>query len=161
LLQYSPANEPRSGWADEIDHFRDEIEDRLTASLRRDLQRQLPRLYGRARSRAKGKLERYGETEAAAQLPERCPYALEEILGDFWPPLDASRPWALGRLNDEVVARVVRALAVWAGTVWKVRLPGGGIRRLDSRSEKEFSWKSARREDRPLPCRIARATGEK
>jgi Domain of unknown function DUF29 len=92
LLQYSPANEPRSGWADEIDHFRDEIEDRLTASLRRDLQRQLPRLYGRARSRAKGKLDRYGETKAAAQLPERCPYALEEILGDFWPPLDASRP---------------------------------------------------------------------
>ncbi len=91
LLQHSPADEPRRGWADEVDTFRDEIEERLTATLRRDLQRQLPRLYDRARERAKGKLERYGETHAAARLPARCPYALNEILGDFWPPHDAGR----------------------------------------------------------------------
>jgi len=89
LLQHSPAQEPRRGWADEIDTFRDEIELRLTGSLRRDLRRQLPRLYDRARERARAKLERYGETEAAARLPERCPYALDEILGDFWPPVAA------------------------------------------------------------------------
>jgi hypothetical protein len=72
LLQYSPAKEPRDGWIDEVETFRDDIEERLTPSLRRDLQRQLPRLYGRARERAGGKLERYGETGAAARaLPLR------------------------------------------------------------------------------------------
>jgi hypothetical protein len=91
LLQHSPAREPRRGWADEVDTFRDEIEERLTASLRRDLERQLPRLYGRARDRAKEELERYGETAAVARLPERCPYALDEILGNFWPPEDDPR----------------------------------------------------------------------
>jgi hypothetical protein len=91
LLQYSPAKEPRSGWADEVDAFRDEIEERLTATLRRDLQRELPRLYARAWERARGKLERYGEADAAARLPERCPYSLDGILGGGLPPLDPDR----------------------------------------------------------------------
>jgi hypothetical protein len=86
LLQYSPADEPRGSWIDEVETFRDEIDERLTPSLRRDLQRQLPLLYRRARERARGKLERYGEADAAARLPERCPYALDEVLGDVWPP---------------------------------------------------------------------------
>jgi hypothetical protein len=30
------------------------------------------------------KLERY-EGDVAAHLPERCPYTLDQILGDFWP----------------------------------------------------------------------------
>jgi Domain of unknown function DUF29 len=91
LLQHSPAKEPRRGWADEVDTFRDEIDERLTATLRRDLQRQLPRLYDLARERAKGKLERYGETDAAGGLPECCPYALDQILGGFWPPQEDGR----------------------------------------------------------------------
>jgi hypothetical protein len=90
LLQHSPAREPRHGWIDEVEALRDEIEERLTRSLRRDLQHQLPRLYGRARDRAQGKLARYGEAGAAQRLPESCPYALDEILGDFWPPADPS-----------------------------------------------------------------------
>jgi hypothetical protein len=89
LLQYSPAREPRYGWIDEVEIFRDEIEERLTVSLQRDLQRQLPRLYARARERAVGKLERFGEEEAAARLPEQCPYSLDKILADFWPPHDS------------------------------------------------------------------------
>jgi hypothetical protein len=86
LLQYSPARGSREGWIDEVEIFRDDIEERLTASLRRDLQRQLPRLYARARARAVGKLERFGEEKAAARLPQICPYTLDEILADFWPP---------------------------------------------------------------------------
>jgi hypothetical protein len=89
LLQYSPAREPREGWIDEVEIFRDDIEERLTASLRRDLQRQLPCLYARAQERAVGKLERFGEQKAAARLPEHCPYTLDEILADFWPPHDS------------------------------------------------------------------------
>jgi Domain of unknown function DUF29 len=85
LLEHVPAEQPRRGWIDEIIDFRDEIEQRLTATLRRDLQRQLPRLYERARRRLEHKLTLRGEGDVAARLPERCPYSLDQVLGDFWP----------------------------------------------------------------------------
>ncbi len=85
LLEHSPAQEPRRGWIDEIVSFRSEIDERLTPTLHRDLKRQLPRLYDRARRNLQRKLERYGEAEVAARLPERCPYTLDQVLGDFWP----------------------------------------------------------------------------
>jgi hypothetical protein len=85
LLEYSPAKEPRRGRMDEIGAFRRDIELRLSATLRRDLRRQLPRLYDLARRHLRGRLERYGEAEVAARLPERCPYSLDQVLGDFWP----------------------------------------------------------------------------
>ena len=85
LLEHSPAQEPRRGWVEEILNFRGEIEERLTPTLRRDLRRQLPRLYERARQRLARKLELFGEAEIALRLPERCPYSLDQIIGDFWP----------------------------------------------------------------------------
>jgi hypothetical protein len=85
LLEHSPAAGPRRGWIDEIADFRDEIETRLTPTLRRDLARQLPRLYDRARCRLVRKLELYGEADEAPPLPERSPYTLEQVLGDWWP----------------------------------------------------------------------------
>ncbi len=85
LLEHSPAAGPRRGWIDEIANFRREIELRLSATLRRDLSRQLPHLYDYARRHLGSRLERYGETETATQLPERCPYTLDQVLGDFWP----------------------------------------------------------------------------
>ena len=85
LLEHSPATAPRCGWIDEIGTFRRDIELRMSATLRRDLQRQLPRLYDLARRHLQRKLERYGEAEVAARLPERCPYSLDQVLGDFWP----------------------------------------------------------------------------
>lgn len=85
LLEHSPARDPRRGWIDEIETFRRDIELRLSATLRRDLQRQLPQLYDLACRHLRRKLERYGETDVAARLPDRCPYTLDQILGDFWP----------------------------------------------------------------------------
>ena len=85
LLEHVPAEQPRRGWIDEIVDFRDEIEQRLTATLRRDLQRQLQRLYERARRRLERKLTLHGEADLARRLPERCPYSLDQVLGDFWP----------------------------------------------------------------------------
>jgi Domain of unknown function DUF29 len=84
LLERSPAEAPRRGWIDEIVGFRDEIEARLTPTLRRDLARQLPRLYERARHRLVRKLELYGEPDVPP-LPERSPYTLEQVVGDWWP----------------------------------------------------------------------------
>jgi hypothetical protein len=86
LLEHSPAQEPRRGWIDEIVTLRRDIERRLTPVLRRDLKRQFPRLWDEARADLQKKLRLlYGETDAAARLPERCPYILDQVLGDFWP----------------------------------------------------------------------------
>jgi hypothetical protein len=86
LLEHSPAQEPRRGWIDEVVNFRSEIERRLSRTLQRDLKRRLPLLYGEARRNLQRKLERYGEAEIADRFPEACPYELDQVLGDFWPP---------------------------------------------------------------------------
>ena len=67
-------------------NFRSEIERRLSRTLERDLKRRLPMLYDEARRNLRRKLERYGEAEIAARLPEPCPFTLDQVLGDFWPP---------------------------------------------------------------------------
>ncbi|MDX1541087.1 MAG: DUF29 domain-containing protein [Geminicoccaceae bacterium] len=85
LLEHSPAQEPRAGWDSEIGTFRGEIELRLTATLRRDLERRLPLLYRSAYRQVARKLKAYGEGEQAANLPEACPYTLDDILGDIEP----------------------------------------------------------------------------
>jgi Domain of unknown function DUF29 len=85
LLEHSPAQERRRAWIEEVLNFRSEIDDRLSATLRRDLRRQLPRLYDRARRDVQQRLELYGEADALARLPGRCPYTLDQVLGDFWP----------------------------------------------------------------------------
>jgi len=85
LLEHSPAEAPRRGWIDEIVGFRDEIDARLTPTLRRDLARQLPRLHERAQRRLARKLELYGEGDDVPPPPERAPYSLEQVLGDWWP----------------------------------------------------------------------------
>jgi hypothetical protein len=87
LLEHSSAQDPRRGWIAEIVNLRSEIEDRLTATLHRDLRRRLPLLYDRARNDLRKKLEPYGEAHIAARFPERCPYTLAQVLGDFWPNL--------------------------------------------------------------------------
>ena len=85
LREYSPAQDPRRGWIAEVVSFRREIGDHLTATLGRDLKRRFPRLYDEARADLDKKLRLYGEVDAAARLPERCPYTLDQVLGDFWP----------------------------------------------------------------------------
>jgi hypothetical protein len=49
------------------------------------MKREFVRLYDDARADLEKKLRLYGETAAAARLPEHCPYTLEQVLGDFWP----------------------------------------------------------------------------
>ncbi|HET6522741.1 MAG TPA: DUF29 domain-containing protein [Geminicoccaceae bacterium] len=85
LLEHSHAREPRRGRIDEVINFRSEVDGRPTPTLRRDLTRRFDRLYDRAHRNLRRKLELYGEAEVAARLPERCPYTLDQILGDFWP----------------------------------------------------------------------------
>jgi hypothetical protein len=86
LREHFSAQESRRGWIDEIVSFRSEIERRLSRTLERDLKRRLPLLYDEARRNLRRKLERYGEAGIAERLPERCPFTLGQVLGDFWPP---------------------------------------------------------------------------
>ena len=81
LLEGSPAKAPRRGWIDEVVNFRSGIDRRLTRSLRRDLgvwSREM--LYAGAGGLGR-KLERDGEAESGARLPERCPWTLDQTLG--------------------------------------------------------------------------------
>jgi len=94
LLEHSPAQEPRRGWIVEIVSFRREISDHLTATLHRDLKRRLPRLYQEVRIDLPKKLAPYGEAHVAERFPDRCPYRLDQVLGDFWPAPPAGCPSA-------------------------------------------------------------------
>lgn len=88
-LAYSPAREPRAGWRASVLRGLAELEDRLTPSVRRDLHEQLPVLFARARELAALGLSAHGEEEAAARLPARCPWTLDELLA---PPPEEEPP---------------------------------------------------------------------
>jgi hypothetical protein len=85
LLEHPPAQEPRRSWVSEIVTFRRDIDRRLTPTLRRELKRHLQLRYEEARSDLIRKLMLYGERDVVGRLPPTCPYALEQVLGDYWP----------------------------------------------------------------------------
>ena len=69
-LDYSQEIYPRSHWLKEVDHFQDEIEDRLTKTLFNKLD--LPKQYERAR--------RLILREYQLDIPKKCPYTFEELM---------------------------------------------------------------------------------
>jgi hypothetical protein len=85
LIEHSPATGQRLHWCDEIDDFRDAIDRRLSPGIRRRLKREFHNTFARASRRVRRKMERYGETGAAATLPAKCPYSLEQVLGGWLP----------------------------------------------------------------------------
>jgi Domain of unknown function DUF29 len=85
LVVHSPAPEQRRHWLDEVDEFRNQIEDKLTPTIRRDVEVEFDVIYSRARHNMARKMRRYGEETAAAGLPEAGPSTLEQILGDWEP----------------------------------------------------------------------------
>ncbi|MDX1539841.1 MAG: DUF29 domain-containing protein [Geminicoccaceae bacterium] len=85
LLEHSPAAGPRAHWIGEIVNFRQDVADRLSPVLERDLRRRLPRLYNEAVRGLAKKLAARGESDIVNRFPGACPYALDQILGDWWP----------------------------------------------------------------------------
>jgi Domain of unknown function DUF29 len=85
-LGYSPARDPRFDWLNTIIDARAVVDDKLSPTLRRDVEETLDRLYATARKRAAVDLQKYGEGEAAAALPENCPYTIDQILAEDWYP---------------------------------------------------------------------------
>jgi hypothetical protein len=84
-LQYSPAQDPRSGWIDSVLEHRNRLEFDLTPRLRQILQDELARVYAIARRTAERRLRVHGEDAAAAALPATCPYTPDQITGDWCP----------------------------------------------------------------------------
>jgi Domain of unknown function DUF29 len=85
LSTYSNCQEPRLGGRGTIRTQRSELLNDLTPSLHRHLTDHLPELYARARHDADGSLRDHGEQKAADALPKSCPYALDQITGDWVP----------------------------------------------------------------------------
>jgi hypothetical protein len=69
-LDYSQDIYPRNHWLKEVDHFQDEIEDRLTQTLLNKLD--LSKQYERAR--------RVVLREYNLDIPQKCPYTFEELM---------------------------------------------------------------------------------
>ena len=84
-LEHSPARDPRGGWYDTILSQRSDLLDEITPSIRREVEPVLTDLYDRARQNAATSLRKHGEHAAANALPTTCPYALDEITGDWLP----------------------------------------------------------------------------
>ncbi len=85
-LVYSPAAAPRAGWIVTVSRTRRQLRRRLTPSLRRHLRTHLAGIYEDARKVVADTLRAYGEGEAAARLPQHCPWTLRQLLDpDFWP----------------------------------------------------------------------------
>lgn len=87
LIEHGPATDQRLHWADEIDEFRDRLQRKLSPTILRRLKRDSDTVFDSARRRVGRKMERYGEHQAAAALPDTCPYTLDQILGDWLPDL--------------------------------------------------------------------------
>lgn len=87
-LDYALSPNPRAGWRRTVLDARIELEDDLTPTLRRDLEGDLQIIYAAARDQAAEALESHNEPNAAAGLPNDCPYTLPQLLDRHWLPAD-------------------------------------------------------------------------
>lgn len=85
-LEFSKLGEPRGVWANSVDSARSEIARRWSRSIARVVRPKLPDLYRRAARRAARSLADHPVSEAAAALPETCPYSLDQLLNEDWYP---------------------------------------------------------------------------
>ena len=85
-LEYSPAEQPRFSWMRSIAEARSALRDEMTSTLRHDAEAMLPTLYRDGRRQALLGLHEHNEPDAAAALPDACPYTLGQIIEDDWYP---------------------------------------------------------------------------
>lgn len=85
-LEYSPAARPRRQWLNSVDNARKEMVERLTPTIKNEIEPQLEAHYALARRNAARDLLDYEESEAAAKLPKKCPYSLDQLIAEDWYP---------------------------------------------------------------------------
>ena len=81
-LGHGPSEPLRRKWAVSIIDAQAEIDDRSTAPMRGDVEPRLARQSAKARRIAKGERIGRAEPQAAAGLPEACPYTLDQLLDE-------------------------------------------------------------------------------
>ncbi|MEH1811364.1 MAG: DUF29 domain-containing protein [Nostoc sp.] len=81
LYQYWDLEKPINvnHWAAEIINFRNQLNEDLSANLRNHLEENFSRIYSNALDYVKAKTK-------LTNLPESCPYTLEQILDKNWLP---------------------------------------------------------------------------
>lgn len=87
-LEYSSATAPRAGWVEEITEFRAQAETKLddTPSLKHYAEGLHQKAWPQARKMVEKSFRVYQEK---ANLPNDCPYTLENVLDyDFFPTLN-------------------------------------------------------------------------
>jgi hypothetical protein len=83
-LEHSPAERPRRGWRLTVVRHRGRLAKRLRTSLGNRLEASLGDVYRDARRAAAIGLE--VDKVPAGQLPDRCPYTLDQVLDADWLP---------------------------------------------------------------------------
>lgn len=78
-LEHSRSADPRPGWRRSVMDARAILDDKLSRTLRLDILDNLQDQYRKAAGLAVDGLEEYGEADAAALIPEACPYSVEQI----------------------------------------------------------------------------------
>ena len=91
-LTHSPSRDPRFDWIGTIIDACATLGDKLSPTLRHDVAERLDQLYAIARKRAAVDLQKHGDSEAAASMPLRCPYTIDQVLADDWYPEAADAP---------------------------------------------------------------------
>ena len=88
-LQLSPATTPRGKWVDELVEFRSQAQTRLdeTPSLRHYADALFEKAWQQARRGADKSFQAYGEV---VQVPESCPYSMEQCLDQDFIPAGAA-----------------------------------------------------------------------
>jgi Domain of unknown function DUF29 len=84
-LEHSPAVDRRNGWRASIREHRRRLRIELTPQLRQVLSDELAGVYEMAQHDAAAALRDHGEQAAAAALPEKYPYGVDQITGDWLP----------------------------------------------------------------------------
>jgi hypothetical protein len=84
-LHLSPAHSPRTKWIEEVIEFRDQARARIeaTPSLKHDAPEPFAKAWPQARSAVRKSFELFG---GSANVPEVCPYSVEQVLEpDYFP----------------------------------------------------------------------------
>jgi len=94
-LQVSPAEPPRRGWCESVLNARDLLAERLARNPSLEtptrLADALSRAWIRGRRLAVQGLRMAGEGDAAALIPDACPFTLDQIRDFDWWPVRADR----------------------------------------------------------------------
>jgi DNA-binding PucR family transcriptional regulator len=85
-LEHSPSDRHRRSWLLSVADARLALRRKLTATLRAAVEDELDASYRHARRHAVAAMIEYGERDAARELPEACPYTLDQLTDEAWLP---------------------------------------------------------------------------